>query len=476
MEKIRIGLVGVSQLSFPGDKAGVFEKSKRQMELLSGEMDFELVTYDAQVINEEDARSAVKALEAKGIDFLLVQHTSFAAGALALVFARANARLGFWAIREGAKDGPVPFNSLCSINMHSSIVAHYLKDLRIKVKWFYGGVEEEQFRKRLLVTVRALRAIKNLKKSRVALIGGIAPGFNDLYNDERQFLRLFDGMVYNRQHEYDELKALALAIPESEAEKIAERMAARACGIHAKAKNLLMLSARFYLAYRSFIEQNGYDALAVSCWPKFQQDFAYSVCSVVAELNDEGTPIACEGDILSAISMLALKYISGDVTTLMDLSDFDENDETVLMWHCGPTASRYSGRYSLGVNYSGMPHTPGEELNVCGVVHDMVFEKMPATVFRISGECDRYLDLCGTFLGDAKPSFFGSRGWMGSLRLNGADVGARDLVNTLLVSGFQHHYPLVAGDYSDEVKELAAWLGIKPIEKVPYADHLQVID
>ena len=32
------------------------------------------------------------------------------------------------------------------------------------------------------------------------------------------------------------------------------------------------------------------------------------------------------------------------------------------------------------------------------------------------------------------------------------------------------------GDYTDEIKEFAAWLGLKPLKKIPYADYLQVID
>lgn len=477
MEKLKIGLVGTSQLSFPGDKEAAFNHSKEGMIKLAEKMGFELVTYDQTVITEADARVAVAYFEEQKVDFLLVQHTSYSSGFLSLVFAKIkNARLGYWAIPEGVNEGIVPFNSLCSINMHQAIVYHYLKADKVRLKWFYGDVEDARFQRRLEITVRALRAIKGLCNSRVALIGGIAPGFNDLYNDERQFLKLFDGMVYNRLHEYDEVKAIAMSMDDALVEKTASEMLACSCGANAFAQDKLAISARFYLAYKEFLKRYQYDALAVSCWPKFQDDYKYSVCSVVGQLNDEGTPTGCEGDILSTICMLALKYMTDDVTALMDMSAFDEEDESVLLWHCGPAGARFSKNYSLSANYSGMAHIKGQPPLGCGVARDMVFDEMDATVFRLTGECDKFMVLSGHIQKPGKPSLTGSRGWLENLKFNGESIGALDLINTIQTNGFQHHFPMVPGDFTQEVKEFAAWLGLRHIQKVAYEDCLQIID
>lgn len=473
--KLKVGLVGTSQLSFPGNKAHVFGASVRALEKEAETLGFDLAVCPETVVTREDAVKAVRAMEEAHVDFLLLQNTSFSAGYLAPVFARIRgARLGIWAIPEGAEDGPVPFNSFCSLNMYQSIIAHYVGG--IPVKWFFGAPESDLFRRRLAVTVRALSAIKSMSRSKIALIGGIAPGFNDLYDDERNLNRLFDGIEYDRLPEYDEIKSLALSFPDTEATPVAEKLLRGACGVHAQAKDLILLSAKFYLAYRRFAEKYGCDALAVSCWPRFQEDFRYSVCSVVAMLNGDGIPTACEGDTLSAASMLALKYLTGNDTILMDMSGFDESDDTVLMWHCGPAAPSYArdGKYTLGVNYTGLPQT-GESVSCCGVALDMELRPGPATAMRLTGECDTYFLMEGSFIEARKKSFCGSRGWLGSLRLGGEAIGARDLVNSILVSGFQHHYPIVSGSCADEVREFAAWLGLKPVEKVPYADYLQRI-
>jgi hypothetical protein len=95
---------------------------------------------------------------------------------------------------------------------------------------------------------------------------------------------------------------------------------------------------------------------------------------------------------------------------------------------------------------------------------------------RLSGECDKFLQMGGEFMLRDKFSFAGSRGWCGNLSLNGEKIGAKDLLNTILVTGFQHHFPVVLGDYTAEIKEFAAWAGLTSIKKVEYADYLQVIE
>lgn len=476
MKKFKVGLIGTSQLSFPGDKEGQFGRSVEELKELSKRLGFDLYVYNDTVIGGKDAEKAVKAVEENNVDFLLVQCTSFSGGFIAPVLAKVkNAYLGLWAVPEGAQEGAVPLNSFCSVNMYASIIGHYLKEYNIPFKWFYGNVGHELFDRRFEITVRTLTAIKNIRNSSVALIGGVAPGFNDLYFDERSILKRFDGLKICRLHEFSEIKDRALSYKTRDVAMIMEEMVGESNGVHPKAQPLLETNARVYRAYKDFLAEYGYDGLAISCWPKFQQDFRYSVCSVVAKLNDDGIVAACEGDLPSAVSMLILKYLSGDETMLMDFSDFDEEDETILMWHCGPASRHYAGErgFTLGVNYHGLPHEKGKDLNCCGIVRDMVFMPGHVTVARITGECDKFFLAEGDFIDYEKKSFFGSRGWMGKLKINREDISVRDFVNTVLVQRFQHHYPIVKGDHAQELMEIAAWLRMGFVGKVAYQNYMQ---
>ena len=477
MQKIKVGLLGTSQLSFPGDKEKRFGESVKALNIMAEKMGFELLVLSNEtIVTVEDAEKAVRKAEAEQIDFLLVQCTSFSAGFLAPILAKVkNAYLGLWAIDEGASEGAVPFNSFCSINLYAGIIGHYLRDYKIPFKWYYGSPGHELFDRRFEITVRAMTAIKNIRSAKVALIGGVAPGFDDLYFDERKFLKKFEGLKINRLHEFSEIKDRALGYKESELTQTIDSMVSRSCGIHPKAKPLLETNARVYKAYTDFIKEYGYDGIAVSCWPKFQSDFDFSVCDVVATLNDDGVVASCEGDLPSAICMLILKYLANDETMLMDLSDFDESDETVFMWHCGPASNRFAGKagYELGVNYHGKAHEPGKGLNCCGVTRDMVFRPGQVTIARLTGECDNLLLAQGDFIDYEKKSFFGSRGWMTNLKLNGESISVRDFINTILVQRFSHHFPIVSGNLYSEVMELAAWLNLGLVKKVEYQDYMQ---
>ena len=487
--KIKVGLVGTSQLSFPGPKEKMYATILEQMKNNANEMQFDLVAWEKQVIVEADAREAVAYMERERVDFLLVLNVSYSAGFLVPIFYRIkNAAVGIWSIPEPL-EGPVMFNSFCSNNMYQGINDKYLKDYKIKSKWFYGMADDARFKKRLSVTVKALQAIKKLKNSRVALIGGFAPGFYDLYFDERSVFSKLDGIYINRLHEYDEIIKRAEKVTERDMQAYMEELdkvenadmspfaeVLKRSGLK-MANNSFALrpfTVKMYLAYKRLVEEFGYDALAISCWPKFQDDYKYSVCSTIGMLNDDKIVAACEGDLMSAISMLALQEMSGESTTLMDFSAFDEKDDSILLWHCGPSSKKFCQKngYKLSHNFSGMAHEQGM-VNGTGIVRDMQFDAGKASVFRFSGDMQSYINLTGDFIGDTKVSNCGSRGWFKNLKLNGKAIGALDFTNTILSGGFEHHYPVAWGDLGDEIAEMNKWLGIKPVKKISYEDYLQ---
>ena len=103
----------------------------------------------------------------------------------------------------------------------------------------------------------------------------------------------------------------------------------------------------------------------------------------------------------------------------------------------------------------------------------MIFDEGKVTTARLTGEMDAMLVATGSFLDAQKATYNGSRGWLGSLELNREPIGALDFFNTLMARGFQHHFPLVMGDWSEELMEVMAWLKLRKVEKVPYENYLQ---
>ena len=471
MKRVKVGYVSMIQLNFRGDKEWVREKSIGDLQALAEAFAFDLYIHPDFVVTPEDADVAAKALEAEQVDLALCQNTSFCSGYLIQRLARLDAAIGLWAVPETTETGPMPLNSFCGINLSAAIITHYLKAYPIRYKWFYGYKEGDLLTERLRLTLDALRAVKNLRGAKVALVGGIAPGFDNFYDDERLIEHRF-GVRVDRLVEFGDIERRANGYREEELVAYVDSMVASSSHVTEKGRKGLVKYARMHTAYEDLAKEGQYAAIASTCWPRPRTQMGMVSCAAFARLGDSGILTACEGDVLTAISMLALQYVAQDVPTHMDLSEFHEADETVLLWHCGIGSKFYAKGGKVGVeeHFNPGPKDPSKGWLIQSPVTTMEFAPMHATVMRFTNECSKMFLMGGDFV-DEKKSHDGSRGWMGNLSFNGERISLRDLLSTILTNGFHHHYPLVKGDVTAQLKELCYWLDLGLLPKVPYAAH-----
>ena len=475
MSKLKICLVSAVQTSFWGSGSREYENRYLPgMSMLAKELEFELCSIAQPVSNGKEAQNAREQILALKPDFLLIQVSTFAAGEILVPLADTGIRLGLWGVPEVADEGAIPNNSYCGVNMYAGILQQYL-GAQARFKWFYGDLDAPMFRERLRITVRALQTVKKLSGAKVALVGGIAPGFHDFYFDERLTARRL-GVRVDSLVEFADIKERALAYKEVEIAAEVERMKGEYTALSADMDaSHLANSARVYRAFADLIAENNYDAIAVSCWPKFRRELGIVVCSVIGRLLDHGMIAACEGDVDSAITMLMLRELTGRQPMLMDMSKIDETDGTLLMWHCGSAPGWYSDQAgtTLEGHYKPGSHvTCEDDVRVVGV-NQMYYGARPVTAARLTNDYKNMLVFSGEFVEKADHSYHGSRGWMGKLQSDGEPLLVQTLVNTVLSQGFQHHYPIVAGSVEAELREIMAWLGIAPVEWFAYRDYLQ---
>jgi len=478
MQKLKIGIASCVQPSFWGSVKNLFRvKYLPEIEELARVLDFELIVWRDDIITEKDGAAACEFFNGEKADFVLLQCTTFPGGAVITPFARSLSRLGLWAIPECTAHGAIPLNSFCGVNMLSSILGQYM-DAKRPVKWFYGETGSSMFLDRFKVTLGALRGLKKLRGSRTALVGGIAPGFTDMAFDERKSMAKL-GAYVDRLPEFGDIKERALSYKQEEITPVIEDFVKNAANVNCQ--DDMDATARLYKAFEDLILQNGYDAIAIGCWPKYRRDFGIVVCGIIGQLLEKGYIAACEGDVDSMLSMLMLKSIAGENTPdimpmLMDLSDLDFNDNSALFWHCGSSPLCFADPQGMSLNCHYKPgrNAPGADPTPVGTVSDMYFRSGPVTIARFTWEYENMLLLTGEFFD--KPhnrGFDGSRGWMRELCLAGKPVDAGDLMNTILTARYQHHYPIIAGNYQNEVMEAMAWLDIMPVEPVKYELYLQ---
>jgi len=470
--KLKIGLAGVWYDCFnEALSKKLYRESVSSLRTLGSEWGFDLVAAPDATNDVGLCASFCGELKHADVDMVLIQSCSFGAGEIVAAFAALNVPLGLWAIPEPHTEGPLLLNSLCGVNLYAGILGTYLAERGTKYKWLYGLADDRVFRDRFAPTVKALHAIKALDGARFANIGGTPEGYYDVYwNDGR--LRSKFNITVDR-HELTEILAQAESLPKADVQRLATQLRKEVPSDGITDSEFVKL-ARVYAVFERLVERHGYTGIGIACWPHFQAAYGLTACTTLGRLNEHGHVAACEGDVPSAVSMAILKAMGGDRPVLMDLSALDLSDDSILLWHCGV------GHPCWTENCVQCRHTLIQAADDAGMVgpapaaFDAVLKATPFTLMRLTDGGNRLLLATGETLGGRKVSPRGTRGWASHFKLNGQDpASAMDLVNTVMVSGFEHHFPLAVGDLSESVLEFAAWMGITPLEKIPYRNYLQ---
>ncbi len=473
MKKLNIGFVAGFMDGFSKVGLDLFAEYQKQLELLSDKMGFEVINYKKVMLTLKDAREIRADLDERGVDFLLLFHPSYIVGDLVFEVMKSRADMGLWAIQEPREEGPMPLASFVNLSQNSGIARHNFKGEGKKVKWFFGPIDGLFFMPRFDITVKALLVKKNLRDAKVAQIGKLADGHINHYSDVRDIYRSL-GVDVSRDYEVEDIIDRGEQVPENLVRKELNALYT-STSKERISDNKIVDSVKMYLAIRQICEENEYSAVAFSCWPKLMPLKGMSGCLINALLNNVGIPAGCEADVLGTVSMLALKYLAGTSTALMDLPTFDTEDNSLQLWHCGtaPFDMADVKGVKLEKHYFA-DYTSKENLKDCGPITDVHFRDSDVTVFRFTGEADCFYYFTGKTFNEGKKTFDGSRGWMSDLKLYGEPVSVIDLMNTMLVNGLPHHYPMVLSNVGKYIEEFAYWMGLKKVRKMEYKDYLYV--
>ena len=471
--RLIVGLVGAVHPNMPGDDAGLFRNVAEATTALARELDFELEVYPSLVRTEADGMSARTFLEAKGVDLTVVFNASLPFGRVILPLARVAGRLAFWSVPEPATNGVLQLNSFCGTNMLASIVANYLSRYDIPYKWLYGMPDDPRFLERFGITVRALKAEKALAHARIAQIGGLANGFENLYIDERELEYRF-GCTLQTRHSVEEIVERAERYEKPQVRRAVEEMSADS---NRFAQGVLPAhiekSARIYTAFSDFMSDHGYTALGIGCWSRFQERYGVAVCGVLSRLNQHGVVASCEGDIPAVVNMIMFNAMNGERASLNDLVAFDEKDSSLNLWHCGVAAGCWAdARGLMWDRHFNIGKYENGEWAGDGVVADIRFHGGEVTVATIDNSFSNLFVMTGTIVAGKEP-YRGSSGWVSNLKVNGRSVSIDDLINTIVVERVNHHYPTAYGNLVNELNELAAWKGLRVIDAKEYRPYLQ---
>lgn len=464
MVKLKVALAGTFRPIFKGDMKSVLNHSIEVLKKKSVELNFDFIPVAKGMETLSDAQDVVKQLETENVDLIIIQNSSFADGDMILPFFSTKARLAIWAVEETTTSGPLPLNSFCATNLYMSISKRFSNGYKKPVKWFYGNAESEDFAKRFEPTIHALTAIKNLQQAKILMIGDIVPGYHDEKFSAEKLNKLFGVTI--EKIELDEFyKGFEGVLNESDIKTKVNEITSECSGIDASLQDVTK-AAKAEIAFQKIISRHQATAITFRCWPEVPGKLGLQVCSTIGRLNQGMSVAATEADVMGAISMLALKYLSNRDVVLMDLSAWDQQNDSIYIWHCGNIPKNW-------FDESGFRLANHFNRDTMGVVREGKMKCSEVTGLRFLEDDSSAFLITGNFTDQKSPKFKGCSAWMNNLKVNGSKTSSEDFLNTLLVNGVPHHLAYVDKDITTEVNEFCAWLNINVMESVYYKDYLQ---
>ncbi|VAW04925.1 hypothetical protein MNBD_ACTINO02-2011 [hydrothermal vent metagenome] len=473
-QRLKVGYVGVAFTSYFAEEYNQYGRAIDGLRVLSEQMDFDLVSIAYPVTDVALAEKAANELRAGEVDYLMIQCASVASGELLPPLGAVAPRIGIWGTPDPDRDGPIKIHSLVAVNHYASIVRRYLGQDGPMFKWFFGHVDDDDFILPFVITVRALQAIKAMSTATVGWLGGNSPGFYNMEFDAEAVRERLGTRVV--AHDFTEIVDRAHAVDESAARAVVADLTAAASEV-LTSDTFMEQGARLYLALKGLAEDDGHAALAVQCWPKFQEIMGIAPCMAYSWLGSEdGFAVSCEGDVPGALSMLLLNELSDrpGSSTLLDMTALDVSTGSLLMWHCGVTPRHFAN--SDGIRWVDHTTLGRKSPQTFGVAGDHVFAAQDVTIAYVGSNASKLLVVRARIEERTVTGFDGTRGWFTAFELNGEPIELGDLVNTLITSGHEHHYAVAQGDLTDELLEIAAWLNMETINRIPRKNYLQRLE
>lgn len=472
----RMMTVGYVPAYLPSYETNRHDVIGRSRELLARRVETAGGRLASEVDPVETSAQAVEAarrLTAEGADLVVLQSASFAMGDVVEPFADQGHRLCLWAPDEPRRSGPIPLNGFVSMHLHAGVLRRWARDRGIPFKWLFGDEGHPWFEDRLAITLDAVRGLASLEGARVGLVGGVAPSFLNVVADPRI---LHDGLdVDVTSFELADVIATAESIlaadDPSPLDSVVADLHDAARGRVDVDEDALRRNAAVYASLRRLAGEHHLDALAVSDWPVFQERMGLHPGLAFSWLDEhDGIPVASEGDVGGALSMLLARGVSGEPAMLLDVNDVDLEHDALLTWHCGGSPLAIADE--RGVRWT--PHTtlarpPAPPM---GTVADLQFRHGPVTLLRVAADGARLFVVDAAVVPTPHPGFDGSRGWVSGFRDANGAIGAGDVVQTLIHEGVEHHLALVQGHHAASLREAAAWLRADTIATRPYRDEL----
>ncbi|MBO3804291.1 MAG: hypothetical protein JTT11_10580 [Candidatus Brockarchaeota archaeon] len=393
----------------------------------------DVVPADNPVHDAQTAIEAGKKFREQNVDLLCLPLATWSSDYVVLdMLEQVDVPVVTWAF-PGVNTG-----SLCGCQQIDCV----LKEINKEYKFVYGDAPSAL--REIRAYSRAV-ALKNaLRTARFGLVGYRVPGMTEVTFDEYALKSVFGPRIVHIG--IDELKEERDRVPEEMAREKWKEVCGKARSV-ASSEDDCLSSIKAYFALKNFVERDGLSGLAVECYPNLMGQ----VCLPFSILSEEGIAGSCEGDVNSLVAMYMLHELSGMPVHNTDLLAVYEEDDSILLSHCG------SGGFSVAEKPEEVVLAPVRlaRKGVC-----VLYPSKPGkvTMVNLVGRKDTYR-MC-VIAGEAVSTGMAFPGNPVRVKI---PIGTGELLNIVARFGFGHHWMIGYGDARKELTELGRLVGIQTV-------------
>ncbi|MHA1843581.1 MAG: L-fucose/L-arabinose isomerase family protein [Promethearchaeota archaeon] len=319
-QKIRIGVVCLARKTFDFQAAQDLFKQIQEKLMLIENVAWEIIP--DLIFEVEEAQDAGQILATKSIDGLICINGTFALGHLILeINKRIRVPILLWGLEELPYDGgKIRLNSICGLNLNASNL--YKAGIR-NYHYCIGDEIDKDW-------LDAIRILKTFSTAHIGIIGSRAHGFFNVNIDELDLYKQLGVLIDYYQLE----ELLNMSIENAKVKKRIEELKSY-FDVSELNEQQLRKVAELIVRLDEFMKVKSLTSVAIRCWPEFAEYYGISPCAAMSVLQAERKILACEGDILGSLSMLAHVAIGGQYPFLADFSQVNFKENFALLWHCG---------------------------------------------------------------------------------------------------------------------------------------------
>ena len=328
----------------------------------------------------------------------------------------------------------IAINSLCGANL----TTFTLTEMGFAHKAIHGSVTDPAVQDQMAAYVKAGLVLSTLKQQRIGLIGFRAPGFYPCVFDELLIRRTF-GMGID----HIPLSEVTAQLQKDERKPVPVDHFPTVEGSHLPEEAVASIE-KYYSALGTVLAKSGHRFFAIKDWPEIMGlDDPGGIWPGLGWLLDEGYLLAPEGDVNAAVTMAILHGLTHSTPFFADISAWDDQTNALALWHYGGAPSLASDPAEIRYGEEGrevqFTLKPGAGTMVRFGYHHQQFRILAISVEML----------------EKKVQLRRAGGWARTVK-----QPARDVVQTMLDDGWEHHVVLTYGDILPELRAISRFTGI----------------